>query len=62
MDEQVSNATRYLNAADEYFELARNAPTPFVKAYYERVAPRYLSTEGEFRRQSGTFSFIGCSG
>src|ERR1700759_1347320 len=30
MDEFVSNATRYLKAADEYFELARIAPTPFV--------------------------------
>jgi hypothetical protein len=59
MDELVCNATRYLKAADEYFELARSAPTPFVKVYYERVALRYLSSEGEFRRQGKTFSFIG---
>jgi hypothetical protein len=50
MGEQLSNADRYLRTADEYFELARSATTPFVKAYYERVALRYLSSEGELRR------------
>jgi hypothetical protein len=51
MGEQLSNADRYLRAADEYFEFARSATTPFVKAYYERVSLRYLSSEGELRRQ-----------
>ena len=29
--------------------LARKAPTPFMRAHYERVALRYLSSEGELR-------------
>jgi hypothetical protein len=58
MSAPVNNADRYLKAADEYFERARNAPSPFVKAYYERVALRCLSSKGELRRCLGASPVI----
>jgi hypothetical protein len=33
--------------SDKFFGLARNAPTQFLRLYYERVAHRYLSSEDE---------------
>jgi hypothetical protein len=36
----------YLKAADEFFALSKTAETPFMRAYYERIALRYLSSEG----------------
>jgi hypothetical protein len=41
---------RYLKAAEEFFALARTTTTPFMRAYYERVALQYLSSAGELRR------------
>jgi hypothetical protein len=38
-----------LKAAEEFFELAKNANSPFLQAYYRRVAERYLSSEGELK-------------
>jgi hypothetical protein len=35
-----------LDAADKFFDLARTTTSPFMRAYYQRVAARYLSTEG----------------
>jgi hypothetical protein len=40
---------RELNAAEEFFALARIAPSPFMRSYYQRVAERYLSSQGELR-------------
>jgi hypothetical protein len=36
-----------LKAAEEFFALARAASSPFMRAYYQRIAERYLSSEGE---------------
>jgi hypothetical protein len=44
-----NNADRYLKAADEFSDLAKAAPTPFMRAYFERVALRYRSSEGELK-------------
>ena len=43
---------RYLKAAEEFFALARATTTPFMRAYYQRVAQQYLSLAGELRRSS----------
>jgi hypothetical protein len=48
-DNPSSTEDRNLKAADEFFDLARGAPNPFMRAYYERVALRYLSSEGELK-------------
>jgi hypothetical protein len=37
----------YLKAAEEFLAMSKTAETPFVRAYYERVALRYLSSEGK---------------
>jgi hypothetical protein len=43
----------YLKAADEFLALSKTAETPFMRAYYERVALRYLSSEGELKAIAG---------
>jgi hypothetical protein len=40
---------RELKAAEEFFALARIAASPFMRSYYQRVAERYLSSQGELR-------------
>jgi hypothetical protein len=42
MIEPNSRLERDLKAADEFFELARTTSSPFMRAYYQRVAERYL--------------------
>jgi hypothetical protein len=49
-----SRTDRNVEAADEFFDLAKTAPTPFMRAYYERVALRYLSSEGELKAHAST--------
>jgi hypothetical protein len=49
---------RYLKAAEEFFALARTTTTPFMRAYYERVAQQYLSSAGELRRPSDVASAV----
>ena len=44
-----SRHARELKAAEEFFTLARTAPSPFMRAYYQRVAERYLSSQGELK-------------
>jgi hypothetical protein len=43
----------YLKAADEFLALSKTAATPFMRAYYERIALRYLSSEGELKTAAG---------
>jgi hypothetical protein len=43
----LGRADRHLKIAEKFFGLARSASTPFLRVYYERVAQRYLSSEGE---------------
>jgi hypothetical protein len=40
---------RELKMAEEFFALARVTPSPFMRGYYQRVAERYLSSQGELR-------------
>jgi hypothetical protein len=42
----------HLKAAEEFFDLARTTTNPFMRAYYEAVALRSLSSQGELRRSS----------
>jgi hypothetical protein len=49
MIDPLSRAGRDLKAAEEFFDLARTATSPFMRAYYRRIAERYLSSQGELR-------------
>jgi hypothetical protein len=49
MIDASSTLARELKAAQDFFELAKNTYSPFMRAYYQRVAERYLSSEGELR-------------
>ena len=40
---------RELKTAEDFFALAKDADSPFMRAYYRRVAERYLSSHGEFK-------------
>ena len=44
-----SRAGRELKAAEEFFAFAKTAPSPFMRSYYQRVAERYLSSQGELK-------------
>ena len=46
---QDRSSDPYLKAADEFLALSKTATTPFMRAYYERIALRYLSSEGELK-------------
>jgi len=56
MIDPLSRVGRELKAAEEFFELAKNASSPFMQAYYRRVAERYLSSQGELKRSSAVAS------
>ena len=45
----LSKIGRELQAAEDFFALAKNAGSPFMQAYYRRVAERYLSSQGELK-------------
>ena len=47
MIDPSSTLGRELKAAENFFALAKGASSPFMRAYYQRVAERYLSSEGE---------------
>jgi hypothetical protein len=49
MIDPSSRVGRELKAAEEFFALAKNASSPFMRAYYRRVAERYLSSQGELK-------------
>jgi hypothetical protein len=49
MIDPLSKVGRELKAAEGFFELAKNASSPFMRAYYRRVGERYLSSQGEFK-------------
>jgi hypothetical protein len=49
MIDPSSRLGRELKAAEDFFELAKSADSPFMRAYYRRVAERYLSSEGELK-------------
>jgi hypothetical protein len=44
------SAERYEKVAAEYSELAKDAASPFLRAYYQRIAEQYRKhAEGELR-------------
>ena len=49
MIDPSSTLARELKAAEEFFELAKSAGSPFMRVYYRRVAERYLSAGGELK-------------
>jgi hypothetical protein len=49
MIDPSSTLGRELKAAEDFFALAKSASSPFMRAYYQRVAERYLSSEGELK-------------
>jgi hypothetical protein len=49
MIDPSSTVGRELKAAEDFFDLAKSASSPFMRAYYRRVAERYLSSEGELK-------------
>ena len=49
MIDPSSTLGRELKAAEDFFELAKSASSPFLQGYYRRVAERYLSSEGELK-------------
>jgi hypothetical protein len=49
MIDSSSTLGRELKAAEDFFALAKDADTPFMRAYYRRFAERYLSSEGELK-------------
>jgi hypothetical protein len=53
MIDPSSKVGRELKAAEDFFELAKNASSPFLQAYYRRVAERYLSSRGELMPAKG---------
>jgi hypothetical protein len=44
-----SRLGRELKAAEEFFALAKTAPSPFMRSYCQRVAERNLSSQGELK-------------
>ena len=54
MIDPSSKLGRELKAAEDFFELAKNASSPFLRAYYRRVAERYLSSQGELKPAKGS--------
>jgi hypothetical protein len=49
MIDPSSTLGRELKAVEDFFELAKSASSPFMCAYYQRVAERYLSSHGELK-------------
>jgi hypothetical protein len=44
-----STVGRELKAAEDFFELAKKASSPFMQAYYRRIGERYLSYQGALK-------------
>src|SRR5437762_88700 len=55
-------AGSFKRPADEFLALSKTAETPFMRAYYERIALRYLSSEGELKATEGRLSDLGIRG
>jgi hypothetical protein len=49
MIDPSSRLERELKAAEEFFELAKSADSPFMRTYFRCVAERYLSSRGELK-------------
>jgi hypothetical protein len=50
MQDPAKRAERYEKVAEEYAELAKGASSPFLRAYYQRIADQYrMHAQGELR-------------
>jgi hypothetical protein len=50
MQDPAKRAERYGKMAEEYSELAKGASSPFLRAYFQRIAEEYrLRAQGELR-------------
>jgi hypothetical protein len=50
MRDPRKRADRYQKVAGEYYELAKEASSPFLRAYFQRVAEEYrVRAQGELR-------------
>jgi hypothetical protein len=50
MRDLTKRAVRYQKVAEEYYELAKEASSPSLRAYFHRVAEEYLVwAQGELR-------------
>jgi hypothetical protein len=50
MPDTMRRADRYQKVAGEYYDLARAASSPFLRAYYQRTAEEYrVRAQGELR-------------
>ena len=48
MQDPARRAERYEKMAEEFAELAKDASSPFLRAYYQRIAEQYrMHAEGE---------------
>jgi hypothetical protein len=54
MQDRAKRAERYRKVAEEYAELAKDASSPFLRAYYQRIAEQYrMRAEGELKVLEG---------
>jgi hypothetical protein len=58
MMDAMTRADHHLKEATKYFDEAKAACSPFLRAYYQRVAERYLSSQGELKLPQGQGNFI----
>jgi len=50
MQDPAKRAERYEKVAEEYAELAKDASSPFLRAYYQRIVEQYrMHAQGELR-------------
>jgi hypothetical protein len=59
MTDPLSRAERNRKEAAKFSDLAKSASSAFLRGYYQRLAERYLSLEGEWRplgRRGNTIS------
>jgi hypothetical protein len=59
MIDPLSRVGRELKGAEEFFELAKNATSPFMRAYYRHIVERYLSSQGELKPLKGQSDVAG---
>jgi hypothetical protein len=50
IQDPVKRSARYEKMADEYAELAKDASSPFLRAYFQRIAEQYrMYAAGELK-------------
>jgi hypothetical protein len=49
MMDAMTKADQHVKEASKYFDEAKAAASPFLRGYYQRVAERYLSSQGELK-------------